>query len=169
MTSCRLVEFVINTIPVRKFQDFLIRRHVQRCPRCQTRLVSREAVRLGMTNEEDIGANESFFRAVAARVARGRTTRALGRVSPLPFGRWAVATGLLLTAGAVLWLVLAQGDGPVRVISDESEKFRINYFNVDGAAANPLVIQPRDSDLVIIWADRDLGSLDRKGEPGGRP
>jgi hypothetical protein len=170
MIYCRLAEFVINAIPIRGLQDFLIRRHVQKCPRCEARLISREAARSFLNADMNIAEDPGFVRTVMARAARRNSPEVAGPTGAHGFARWAAAAaGLALVVGVTLWLVLDERGASGRKETEGGETFRINYLNVDGAPVNPLVIQPRDSDMVIIWADRDLGSPDRIGKPGGRP
>lgn len=165
MVFCRLVEFLIDTIPVRAFQDSLVRHHVQRCRRCEDRLVDRVSARLCLAGEDRIADDPAFVRKVRARAAQKIVSEAPGRppaYSPL---RWAAAVaGLVLVVGLGLWLVLDRASDRGRAGAENAEIFRINYLNVDGAPADTLVIQPRESNLVIIWVDREF----RDGEPGGR-
>jgi hypothetical protein len=172
MAFCRLVEFLVNVVPLRSLQDCLVRRHVQKCPCCAERLVSREEARLSLSGERDVAEDPDFVRKVVARAARSEPSADIAGFGARRFVRWAAAAaGLVLVVGATLWFVLGRGGGPGQTGPGpgEGDTFRINFLNVDGAPAETMLIQPRDSDMVIIWVDRNLGSPDRNGEPGGRP
>ena len=170
MFFCGLVEFLVSALPVRGLQDFLVRRHVQKCPRCAGRLISREEARLCLEGERDVPEDPIFVRKVAGRAAQEMTRKGPWRSRKKPFARWAyAAAGLLFFVGVLLWFSRGGGRNSGRLAVDTREKFRINYLKVDGAPADALIIQPRDSDMVIIWVDRNFGSPNRDGNPGGRP
>jgi hypothetical protein len=165
MGFCRIVDYLIRALPGRIFQEALIRLHVERCPRCESGLASREMARRCLNQEIDIEADPAFVRKVLAKAARGTSPGESRRTRIRPSSRWAyAAAALVIGLGAVFWFFEGRKDGPGRNIGT-TVKFRINYLNVDGTPADALVIQPRGSDLVIIWADRDS----RDGEPGGQP
>jgi len=170
MFFCKLVEFLINILPSRGFQDFLVRRHVITCSRCKGRLISREVALQLLSGEKDVEEDPLFVRAVKKRASEGALLEEPRRPRVRLFAQWAASVaGLMFVVASLLWLSRSRGDNHSRLETDEGEKFRINYLNVDGAPAEALVIQPRDSDMVIIWVDRSFGSPDRNGEPGGRP
>lgn len=165
MGFCKIVEFLIQAMPGRIFQDALIRLHVHKCPRCEARLASRETARRCLNHETDIEEDPAFARKVLAKAAPGTSPGEARRTRTGTFPRWAyAAAALVIGLGAVLWFFEGRKDDPGQT-TGTTEKFRINYLNVDGAPAGALVIQPEESDLIIIWADREA----RGGEPGGLP
>ena len=170
MLFCRLVEILVIAVPWRGFQDILVRRHVLKCPRCEGRLISRDVALQFLSGERDVEEDPVFVRTVKKRVSEGASLEEPRRPRVRSFGRWAASVaGLMLILVSLFWFSRSRGDDPGRLETDRGEKFRINYLNADGAPADALVIQPRDSDMVIIWVDRNIGSPDRNGEPGGRP
>lgn len=168
MFLCRFVEILVRAVPVPQFQDFLIRRHVHGCPRCSVRLITQKQARNFLNVESDFASNPEFNTAIKEKIKQAKREKELGKPLHRPFGRWEItAAGLIVAIGVILWFSRDRGGDRIHPEAGPPEKFRINHLVVDGVETNPMIIQPQESDMVIIWIERNIISPNRNGELGG--
>ncbi len=153
MAFCRMVDFIYAVLPLRALRAFLIRSHMESCPRCQARLLSRaEAGRLFVSSDR-IGMPANIWERISSQAGRGTSVSE----APVPAGagwRWAAAAATALVVAVTGFWLLREigrpGFGPGFVAA--SERFRIDYINVGGAPAQTFVFQPQGTDTIFIWA-----------------
>ncbi len=157
MDFCKTVDLLYAALPLRPFRAWLIRRHMERCPLCQARLLSREEAKELMVGPGNVGGTEALWRRIAAEAGRAAPVP-----DPRPRGanlawRWAAAAGMAaIVALAGFWL-LREVEGP-RSLADATApagRFQIDYVNVGGAPAQTFVFQPQGTDTVFVWASRN--------------
>ena len=155
MAFCRLVNVLYDAIPIRTVRDILIRTHMEGCERCLARLISRNEAAALLVKPGDPGALESLWRKInhrAGHPAQHPEIRPSGR-------RWEWAAGgatFLVLVAASLWLLRGVQTGGLRAdLAPPAERFEIEYINVGGAPAQAFVYQPRGSDTVFVWAERN--------------
>lgn len=156
MAFCKLVEYLYEALPLRPFQDWLIRAHMERCPRCQARLLSREEARGLLVAPAQMGDPQALWRRIAS--AAGRPA---GLPDPSPtrvalMGKWAaVAAMCLIVAMTGFWLLREiERPGFVANAAGPADRFEISYVNVGGTSARTFVYQPQGSDTVFVWAQK---------------
>jgi hypothetical protein len=169
MFLCKFVDILSRALPLRRLQDLLLRHHVRGYPRCESHLVSREEAGFYLSSETDFPEDPGFTRAVMQKAALRPAVERPKQSERRLIARWAVtAAGLLLIALALLWFSGNRSEILVEHMAQPPERFRINRLIVEGVPADPLIVHPRGSDMVIIWIERHFGSPDRNGEQGGR-
>jgi hypothetical protein len=155
MVSCKVVNALYAAVPSRLFRDFLIRIHVERCGRCQARLVSRTEAAALFVKSGDAGAVEELWRRIERRTGPGM---AVPKEKPAGL-RWEWAAGaatLLLAAAASFWLLRGVQTEAVRTgFSGPADRFEISHINVGGAPAQAFIYQPQGSDMIIVWAGKN--------------
>jgi hypothetical protein len=160
MDFCRTVELLYAAIPLRPFRDWLIRAHMDACPRCQIRLLSREEARTLMVGPGQLGDAGELWQRIgreAARLAAASETRPRGgRLVWRLVWRLAPAAALAaVTALAGFWLLRqAAGPGFEARAAAPADRFVIAYVKVDGAPAQTFVYQPQGTDTVLVWAQK---------------
>jgi hypothetical protein len=159
MSHCKTVEFFYALIPLRPWRDLLIRRHLERCPSCLAGLASREEAGRLLVQEAGASVSRSFWSGVAAGIAEDSGGKMAGdsQIPLLPARRWglAVATAFLgvLLIGLFFWRDLR----PERVSADAVQaRFELEYVRVGGQPANAVIYQPQGSDMIIVWAEKNL-------------
>jgi len=156
MAFCKTAEFLYEALPLRSFRDWLIRAHMERCPRCQARLLSREEARGLLVASSQVGDPRALWRRIASEAQR---PAGLPDTSPAPVGairRWVpVAALALVVAMTGFWLLREIGrSGSDRSSAGLADRFEIDYVNVGGAPAQTFVYQAQGSDTVFVWAQR---------------
>jgi hypothetical protein len=157
MSHCKMVELLYALVPLRSWRGFLIRRHMETCPRCQADLASREAVGSLLVQETGVNIGRSLWTGVeSALMADSGAVNMKVRVVQLPVMRrwgWAVATAFL---GVLLMSFLLLRDfRPERVSADAvPARFELEYVRVGGQPANAVVYKPQGSDMIIVWAGK---------------
>ncbi len=150
MWRCRMVDLLIRVLPVKAWQDLLIRRHVTGCAACTGKLAAREEALAVLVQERDLVSVKDFWPAISHRLRPGEVEKAQ---APSPTWRWvAVAAGLLAAVGASLWL----HRGPVGNDSaDLSRKLQIDYIRIGGEPARAYVFQPQDVNMTLVWVEKN--------------
>lgn len=156
MAFCRTVELLYDALPLRPLRSWLIRAHMEKCPRCQARLLSLEEARGLLVARTALGSADPLWRRILAP-AGAAEARAVDRLPAFgAVGRWAsVAAMAVVVAAAGFWLLREVGrSGFDRSAVPPADRFEIQYVNVGGAPAQTFVYQPLGSDTVFVWAQK---------------
>ena len=156
MASCKTVDRLYTAIPLRPFRDWLIRAHMERCPRCQARLLSRDEAKSLLVSPDEVGGPGDLWRRISREASRAAAVPGIrpGRGS-LAWRAASVAAMAAVVALTGFWL-LRETDRPdfQAMINAPADRFEIDYVNVDGAPAQTFVYQPQGTDTVFVWASR---------------
>lgn len=155
MASCKTVDLLYAAVPVRTVRGWLLRGHIETCPRCRSRLVSRAEAAALFVGPEGAGAPGELWRRIEPGVGRGRT--ASERRTPRLIWEWAAGAAMFLClAGTAFWLLRGIERGPVRPdFARFPDGFEINYVHVGGAPAQAFVYRPQGSDTVFVWVGKN--------------
>lgn len=154
MLLCKFVYFWFSIFPFRPWQDFLVRAHVHKCPACQAQLASLEEVKALLIQESDVQRSRDLWPDVKSAIIERKPEK---RAFLAGYARWAFAVAALmaiLIVGSLFYTVLVQNGGLTE--QEEGARFQINYLRVEGEPATPYLYQPKDSDMIIVWADKIL-------------
>lgn len=151
MLKCRLIDFLFTLFPIKRWQGFLIRRHIQKCPACLDKLADAEDVKPFLIRKGEIENLEDFWPAVKARQGEGRGDVRI----PLRRWRWVYASAFLAVAFAgLVWLsiIFFSGRGP----SEDPLKgqFQINFIEIENEPAQAFVFRPQDSNTYFVWVEK---------------
>lgn len=154
MAFCKIVDFLYAALPLRPLRAYLIRSHMESCPRCQSRLLSRaEAGRLFVSSDR-VGMPADLSGWIFARTESGMAVPERQPVPSTAAWRWAAAAATALVVAVTGFWLLREigrpGFGPGFV--GAADRFQINYVNVGGAPAQTFIFQPQGSDTVFVWA-----------------
>jgi hypothetical protein len=154
MASCKVVDVLYAAIPLSAVRDFLIRRHIERCGRCQARLISRSEAGALFVKPRDVGSTGDLWWRIEPRV--GRPVPVPARTPAGSRWEWAAAVAAaLFFAAAGFWLLRGVRSEKVSVeLLRPADRFEINYINVGGAPAQAYIYQPQGSDMIIVWAEK---------------
>jgi hypothetical protein len=151
MFKCKIINFLFFSIPLKRWQDFLIGRHLQRCPLCQNKLASAEEARAVFIQEREGERIASLWPALSIKLGKEERAKESFRRRRLA---WLMgAAGLIAVVAASLWLSI----GPGKVISKEgsSERFQIHYLRVGSMPARTYLFKPYGSKMIFIWAEKE--------------
>lgn len=150
MLRCKSINFLFSLIPVKRWQDYLIRSHIQKCPCCLEKMASAEEVKLLIVQEGDLENLSGLWAAVKLRLSEEK------REKPRLVRRrwaWVAATVCFFVAvGALTWLY----NNSLRNIPGGkiSERFQIHYIRVGNEPARAYLYKPHDSKMIIVWAEK---------------
>jgi hypothetical protein len=156
MASCKWAEFLYAAVPSRLFRDFLILHHMDRCERCQARLVELEAARALFVQPGDIKLSSRLYRSLPEQSGDVLDRRA-GRSRRFN-ARWEWAVGvatLFMTAVVSLWLlrgIQAVGPGDAAARTEAADRFEIDKLSVGGLPAQAYIYRLKGSDTIFVWA-----------------
>jgi len=154
MFLCKIVHFWFSLLPFRPWQDFLIRTHIQKCPACQAQLASAKEIKALLIRESDAQDSRDLWADMKSAIIAKKPEK---RAFLAGYRRWAfAAVGLLaiLIAGSLFYIILVQNGGLTE--QQENARFQINYLRVGDEPATPYLYQPKDTDMIIVWAEKSL-------------
>jgi len=149
MFKCKMIDLLFFIIPLSRWREFLIRNHYEKCPDCSRDLAESEEVRSLLVQEVEDNERSEFWTSLKARY-KSRTHRR----SPMFTSSWKwiyQAAGFIFIAVLAVWIfILVNLNG-----KDESmESFRINYIKIDNQPAQVYIYHPKDTDMVLVWAEK---------------
>lgn len=156
MDFCRTVDVLYGALPLRPFRDWLIRVHMERCPRCQARLLSRDEAKSLLVGPDQVGDAGGLWRRISREGGRVSSVGGLKPARGLLSLRWAGAVALAaVVALAGFWLLreIDRSGFDANAVAS-AERFEIDYIRVGGAPARTFVYQPQGTDTVFVWASR---------------
>lgn len=177
MRHADLVDFLFRVLPFDAWKDALLRGHMENCLACRRRLASREEARSVLIRSEDAGIPGGFWPAIAERIdgcevaaapTAGTATglpRASGSIPGPRRWAWRWAAAISGTALAVVLTIALIGylrapapgvSGTAGAAESEPDQVRIHYVRIDNEPAQTFIFKPHDSDVVIIWAGKNI-------------
>jgi hypothetical protein len=156
MDFCRTVELVYDLVPLPALRAWLIRAHMETCPRCQSRLASRDEARGLLVAPGGVGGSEALWRRIAQDAGRLACRPGTATAHAGMKWRWAAAAAsALVVALTGLWLLREVGpSGPATSAAGPAGRFEIAYVKVGGAPAQTFIYRTQGSDTVFVWAQR---------------
>jgi hypothetical protein len=153
MDFCRIAEALYGALPLRFFRDWLIRAHMDRCPRCQARLLGREEAQGLFVTPDQIGDATDLWRRIAREAGRAAVARPRGGTMAWQWALGVSTVAVLALAG--FWLLRETGHpGGELAAIPPADRFQVDYINVGGEPAQTFVYQPQGTDTVFVWAGR---------------
>jgi len=153
--ACKWVRFAYRVLPLPVWRAFLLDRHIDGCPSCQSVALGAAAMRsLGVT-PADLPA-EPPLSPWAVRRERSRAR--------MLCSSWSYAIGVFLVA-AMLWVAvailrivpretLAQGNVAVLEMEDEPNVFAVLDAKIGNEPARPMVFKPGPAGMTIVWFEK---------------
>lgn len=153
MMQCKIVDFFYFIFPLKRWRDFLIRIHIQKCSLCQTRLAGVEDVKSVLIQENEVGNLEGLWPSVRRKL--NKEEREERRIYK-PRWRWAFAVAVFLVvviSGIWFYHIFTPKKSP----SGEElvERFQINYIRIEEKPASAFLFQPKDSDMIFVWTEKN--------------
>lgn len=155
MNACRIVDFLSRMPLIRPWTGRIVERHLEKCRACAALLLSRDKAKSLLVDAAWAGRLEPIRIDAASAslpVASRRRRRMAGRLSWFPALSGAAAVLALVVSGFLMLdrLPTPAENGPPAA----DDGFRISYIKIGGEPANAFIFQPRESDMVIVWAER---------------
>ncbi len=137
-----------------KLRRFFIRSHIQKCERCMSQMASREEVKALLIQEKDV----EDFRDLWPAIMNGMTGKKLEKKAIHSTNRrWAFAVAgvfAIFLAGYLLFTTLSQNG---TILDQEGDaRFQINSIRVGDEPATPFLYQPKDSNMILVWAEKGM-------------
>lgn len=153
MSRFKILGYVFSMIPLKKWQDYLIRL-IERCPENKNYLATVEEVREIMIEESQCQESTSLWDGFQAKLKEAKATEK--SVRSLRW-RWAYGAAVLAVLFvATIWIVNTPSFREGQVEERLNGNFRINYIRVEDRAAQPYVYQPQGSHMIIVWAQKNI-------------
>ena len=156
MDFCKTVDILYAALPLRPFRNWLIRVHIEGCPRCQAGLLSREEARGLLVASDAIGDADALWQRILSRSGECTAVPEPGPVRSGLVWQWVAAAAMTLVVALTGFWLFREVERPgfdADVIAPAG-RFQIDYINVGGAPAHTFVYQPQGTDTVFVWASR---------------
>ena len=156
MSRCKMFELFYALVPLKPWRGLLIRRHIEKCPRCLAGLASREAVGSLLVQEREANIGRPLWTEVeSALVGDPGGKRMKDRALQLSVMRrwgWAVATAFLIVLITGFLLLKDFRPEVASFAAAVPARFELEYIRVGGQPASAVIYQPQGSDMIIVWA-----------------
>jgi len=127
------------------------------CPECRSQLIAREDASAFLVQESDIRDRPDFWPHVESAI---KANREAVRTPWLFRWRWAVgAASVLIAVTAGLWLYPTLTSRSPAGEIQQPDRFRLNYVRIDEKPARTFLYQPKDTDMIFIWAGKNGGGV----------
>ena len=154
MFWCKVYNFLISIFPFNSWKDFLIRSHIQKCDGCMSQMASREEARTLIIQESDV----ENFRDLWPSIKTGVTEKRPEKKTMYSIDRrWVFAAASVVAvflAGYLLFTTLSQNG--IFLDQEGEARFKINSIRVGDEPATPFLYQPKDSDMILVWAEKSM-------------
>ncbi|UCE41731.1 MAG: hypothetical protein JSV17_01685 [Candidatus Aminicenantes bacterium] len=119
-----------------------------------SRVANRDEVKALIVQPDDVADFRKLWPAVKSGIVEKKT----GRKTRASFHRrWAFAAVFFVVACLAGVLVINFLSKNGTLLDQEGEaRFRINSIRVGDEPATPFVYQPKDSDMILVWAEKSL-------------
>ena len=154
MTNCKMVEFLFAIFPLKIWQDFLIRRHMQVCSRCQEKLANRDEITDLVIREEHVIDFESLRADFESKLKYKQS-----KEKAIHSSQWKWAYGAAVTFVIVAGIFVVSNISHWRnnrIEESSSDHFHINYIRIEGEPAQAYLFKPQGSDMIIVWAQKNM-------------
>lgn len=122
--------------------------------RDMSRIANRDEVKSLIIRQDDVKDFQDPWSAVKSGILEKKSR---GRTKVSYYRRWAFAAagivGVFL-AGFLLYTILLQNG--TKSEQEGEARFRINSIRVGDEPATPFVYQPKDSDMILVWAEKSM-------------
>jgi hypothetical protein len=153
MSDCKLFEFLFDVFPLKKWQSFLILRHMQDCPRCQEKLAGRDEVFDLMIREDHVLDDSAVWAGFESKLKSERR-----RDRPVRSPRWKWAYGIVaafvIVAGVFVVSNISQWSNG-HAVEIAGDHFQINYLRIEGKPAQAFLFKPQGTDMILVWAQKN--------------
>ena len=157
MPVCKILDFLFKAVPLRPWQAFLVRSHMERCPSCQSLLAGREEIRRVLVRTADVQDLGPLWSKVRSGIAapdvphRSPTEgKALG--SPL----FAAAAAIVLAVVLGVWFFRGFTVENAPPIVPAEQKFEVDYVRVDGRPADSYIVRSLEPKMTLVWAGKRI-------------
>jgi len=156
MDFCNTVDLFYRAVPLRPLRDWLIRVHMERCPRCQARLLSRDEALSLLVGPADIGGGDRLWQRISGQAGPVRSVHEPLQTRGSYVWRWAAASAMVLVLALSSFWLLRQVERSTSgaAAAAATSRFELDYVNVGGAPAQTFVYQPQGTDTVFVWASK---------------
>ncbi len=154
MLRCKINQFLVSKLPFKSWQDFLIRSHIQGCEGCMSRVASREEVKALIVREIDVADFRDVWPAVKSGIAREEPVKKAGLFLNRKWAYAAAACVALFLAGFLLISIFTRNG--ILVDQEGEARFQINSIRVGDEPATPYLYQPKDSGMILVWAEKSM-------------
>jgi len=167
MPHFKLMDLLYRLAPFYSWKAGLLRGHIEKCPECGRRLASREEARRVLVQVRDVGDLDRLWPAISDRIRGIRPSLEAdlgperGTEMPLRAGWRLAAAAAGMSLAVVLTLALVNffrspsisGEG---IAQGETDQVQIHYVRIDNEPARTFIFKPHDSDIVIVWAGKNI-------------
>ena len=154
MLRCKAYQFLLSVFPLTKGKDLLIRSHMRKCARCMKQIASREEVRALLIHEQEVEDFRDLWPAVRSGLAEGAKVEKTEFIFKHKWVLSAAGAAAVILAGFLLYTSFFQNGALLNDLGNT--RFQINSIRVGDEPATPFLYQPKDSDMILVWAEKGM-------------
>jgi hypothetical protein len=155
MLHSKIIEFIFTILPFKSWTGYLVRRHIEHCSACQAKLAQEEEVKRLFVQADDVSNLDHLWPAIQEKLNNSKPKEKTRPLLPRPAWRWAVAAAALMIMFMTgFWLIRNYQPDKFRP-AEEAKSFQINYLKIENEPARTFIYQPKNSRIIIIWAEKN--------------
>ncbi len=154
MLHCKALHFLLSIFPFKFWQSFMIRSHIQKCDVCMSRVANRDEVKALIIQQDDVGDFRDLWPAIKSGVVEKKPEI---KAEFFSHWKWAIAAAsivVVMLAGFLFYTTLSQNG--ILLEQEGEARFQINSIRVGDEQATPFIYQPKDSDMILVWAEKSM-------------
>lgn len=161
MNKCSFYQFILRFIPLMSVKDWVIRHHVESCPRCSHELAMPSEISSLLLFLEKAHGAIFLWPKIKEKIVQEKMILATStaRFKPSPqlrikvvAGSVALAIFIMATVSFFLFIQPARQRISLKPSLPEAE-LTIIHFRIKDKPAAPIIYQPYGSKLIFIWAE----------------
>lgn len=161
MSHSKIINFCYWILPFHAWKDFLLSHHIEKCPRCAKSLATREEARSVLIQVDEAQNLETLWPAIQAKLGKEKKAEGMGKRRLLKKLRWQWTIGVAVVLLAIVVnFFLFKGNKSEEVQRSgeivKNESFQLNYVEIESEPARTFIFQPRDSKVIIVWAEKNI-------------
>jgi len=161
MWHSKIINFCFWILPFNSWKDFLLGRHIEKCPSCLKSLASQEEARSILIQAEEVQNLEVLWLDFLGKLKKEKEKKVIRQRKPGLKLKWQWAAGLatvLLAVAINFWFFQGNKLEKIQEAGEiiEHESFELYYVKIESEPARTFVFQPHDSKVIIVWAEKNI-------------
>ena len=149
MWRCKVINFLFKSVPIKRFQDYLVISHIQTCSACQSRLANREEAQSLLIPQAELQNGKDFWPNVRDAIGEKQSP-----LKPALVYRWRWAFIATLTIGSILVGIWFSFTPTLQKSPEPTQKFHVNYIEIENKPVQVFYFKTQEENMFFVWAEK---------------
>jgi len=149
MWRCKVINFLFKSVPIKRFQDYLVISHIQTCSACQSRLANREEAQSLLIPQAEFQNVKDFWPNVRHAIGEKQSP-----LKPALVNRWRWAFITTLTICSILAGIWFLFPPTLQKSPEPTQIFHVNYIEIENKPAQAFYFKTQEENMFFVWAEK---------------